>query len=197
MQHGFIEEPHQILSHADSEPCSPRPRRDEPFQTLLRAIVGQQISTRAADAIWARLAARVAVTDPESLLRVGDDDLRAIGLSLRKVTYVKDLAQHFADGRLDPARFAAASDEAIIAELVAVRGIGRWTAEMFLMFNLMRPDVWPVDDIGLQNAVARLYCDGLRPTPAALRRMGERWAPWRTVASWYLWRSLDPVDVVY
>ncbi len=171
--------------------------RGEPLQTLLRAIVGQQISTRAADAVWGRFVQRIVPEDPLSVLAASDDDLRRAGLSVRKVDYVKDLAAHFADGRLVPDAFAALDDESVIRQLVAVRGIGRWTAEMFLIFNLLRPNVWPVDDIGVQNAVARCYANGERLPLAGLRAFGERFQPWRTVASWYLWRSLDPVDVVY
>nr|WP_199068685.1 DNA-3-methyladenine glycosylase 2 family protein [Chromobacterium sp. ASV5] len=171
--------------------------RGEPYQTLLRAIVGQQISTQAADAIWARLEALLDTSSPQAMGQADPQALRTAGLSLRKVEYARDLALHFVDGRIDPAAFDALDDEAIIAELTAVRGIGRWTAEMFLIFNLLRGDVWPVDDIGLQKAVALHYLDGERPAPAALRRFGERWRPWRTVACWYLWRSLDPQEVLY
>lgn len=171
--------------------------RGEPFETLLRAIVGQQISLAAADAIWGRLCALIDCRAPHSVLGADPEALRLVGLSRRKVDYVRDLALHFVEGRLDPLVLASADDESVIRALTAVHGIGRWTAEMFLMFNLMRPDVWPVDDIGLQKAVALHYADGLVPGPAALRRLGERWRPWRTVASWYLWRSLDAAEVLY
>lgn len=171
--------------------------RGDPFQTLARAIVGQQISVKAADSIWTRfegLAGRVA---PERVATLDAGGLAACGLSRRKVEYLQDLAGHFSDGRIEPARWKKLDDETVIAELTDVRGIGRWTAEMFLIFNLRRPDVWPVDDIGLQKAVALHYLDGARPAPGALRKHGTRHAPWRTVATWYLWRSLDPVVVQY
>lgn len=171
--------------------------RGQPFETLLRAVVGQQISLRAADAIWGRLSAIIRCDSPASVLAAPGDSLRQAGLSARKVDYVQDLARHFADGRIDPRTFPQLSDEDITRELVAVRGIGRWTAEMFLIFHLARPDVWAIDDIGLQRAVSELYLDGLRPTPAALRELGERWRPWRSVASWYLWRHVEPTEVVY
>lgn len=171
--------------------------RGDPFQTLARAIVGQQISIKAADSIWARFAALAGAVAPASVAALDPDALAACGLSRRKVEYLVDLAGHFADGRIEAARWKTMDDEAVIAELVDVRGIGRWTAEMFLIFNLERPDVWPVDDIGLQKAVALHYLGGERPTPKVLRRHGERHAPWRTVATWYLWRSLDPVAVQY
>lgn len=171
--------------------------RGDPFQTLARAIVGQQISVKAADSVWARFAGLVQTVHPERVAGLGIDELAACGLSRRKAEYLRDLAGHFVDGRIEPSRWKRMTDEAVVAELVDVRGVGRWTAEMFLIFNLLRPDVWPVDDIGLQKAVALHYFDNARPTAGALRRHGERHAPWRTVATWYLWRSLDPTVVQY
>jgi len=171
--------------------------RGDPFQTLARAIVGQQISVKAADSVWARFADFVRTIHPEHVVTLELDALAACGLSRRKAEYLRDLAGHFVDGRVEPSRWEQMSDEAVIAELIDVRGIGRWTAEMFLIFNLLRPDVWPVDDIGLQKAVAVHYLQNERPTPPLLRHHGERHAPWRTVATWYLWRSLDPTVVQY
>lgn len=171
--------------------------RGDPFQTLARAIVGQQISIKAADSIWSRFERRAGRVEPARVASLALEDLATCGLSRRKAEYLTDLAGHFADERIRPTRWARMADEAVIAELTDVRGIGRWTAEMFLIFNLRRPDVWPVDDIGLQKAVALHYLDGERPTPRMLRAHGERHAPWRTVATWYLWRSLDPAVVQY
>ena len=171
--------------------------RGDPFQTLARAIVGQQISVKAADSVWARFSDFARHVTPEHVATLELHALAACGLSRRKAEYLRDLAGHFADGRVEPARWAQMDDDAVIAELTDVRGIGRWTAEMFLIFSLRRPDVWPVDDIGLQKAVALHYLGGERPTPKVLRRQGERHAPWRTVATWYLWRSLDPGVVQY
>jgi DNA-3-methyladenine glycosylase II len=171
--------------------------RGDPFQTLARAIVGQQISVKAADSVWVRFADYAQTIQPEHIATLELDALAACGLSRRKAEYLRDLAGHFVDGRVEPARWKKMADDAVIAELTDVRGIGRWTAEMFLIFSLRRPDVWPLDDIGLQKAVALHYCSGERPTPHALRQHGERLAPWRTVATWYLWRSLDPVVVQY
>jgi DNA-3-methyladenine glycosylase II len=171
--------------------------RGDPFQTLARAIVGQQISVKAADSIWARFEALAETVSPARIAVLDADALAACGLSRRKVEYLVDLAGHFVDERIEPERWKKMDDEAVIAELVDVRGIGRWTAEMFLIFNLRRPDVWPADDIGLQKAVALHYLNNERPTPKALREHGERHAPWRTVATWYLWRSLDPAVVQY
>ncbi len=171
--------------------------RGDPFQTLARAIVGQQISVKAADSIWARFAALIKHVTPHHVIGHDHDALMASGLSRRKAEYLSDLAGHFIDGRVDPEHWTDLEDEAVIGELIDVRGIGRWTAEMFLIFSLRRPDVWPVDDIGLQKAVAVHYLGNVRPTPKVLREMGQRHAPWRTVATWYLWRSLDPVVVQY
>lgn len=171
--------------------------RGDPFSTLARSIVGQQISVKAADSVWARVSIALPVLNPEAVLALTTEALRACGLSARKVEYLGDLARHFADGQIHLNRWAAMSDAAIIAELTAVRGIGVWTAEMFLIFNQLRPDVFPLDDIGVQKAVALNYLEGQRPARAALAEFGERWRPWRSVATWYLWRSLDPLPVEY
>jgi DNA-3-methyladenine glycosylase II len=171
--------------------------RGDPFQTLARSIVGQQISVRAAQSVWNRFTETVEEVTPDRVLALQRRVLRACGLSHRKVEYVADLAQHFADGALHVDRWPSMSDEEVTAELVAVRGIGRWTAEMFLMFNLLRPDVLPVDDLGLQRAVSLAYRKGRKVSVGAVRRIAAVWQPWRTVATWYLWRSLDPVPVEY
>lgn len=171
--------------------------RGDPFQTLFRSIVGQQISVKAADSVWARVCAVVERVTPETVYAQDIDALRACGLSQRKVEYARDLAAHFVHGRIHARDWPAMSDEAVIDELTAVRGIGRWTAEMFLIFNLMRPDVFPIDDIGLQKAVWRHYFADQRQPRSVLSAQGALWAPWRTVATWYLWRSLDPVIVSY
>ena len=123
--------------------------------------------------------------------------LRACGLSDRKTEYIADLAQHFADGKIHEHRWPRMSDEEIIAELVDVRGIGRWTAEMFLMFNLLRPDVFPLGDLGLQKAIRLAYFHNRKTTVKKMKALGETWQPWRSVATWYLWRSLDPIPVEY
>lgn len=171
--------------------------RGDAFSTLARSIVGQQISVKAADSVWARLTARLPVVTPEAVLMLGETGLQGCGLSQRKLSYLRDLAAHFADQRLDPAAWGERDDAALIAELCQVRGIGRWTAEMFLIFNLMRPDVLPLDDIGLQRAVGLHYLGGGKAGRSELLACGEAWRPWRSVATWYLWRSLDPVPVEY
>lgn len=171
--------------------------RGDPFCTLARSIVGQQISVKAADSVWARFSGLLGAVTPLRVAQQGDGELAGCGLSKRKVEYLSDLASHFLTGALNPVAWESLADEAVIAELTAVRGIGRWTAEMFLIFNLMRPDVFPVDDIGLQRAVFLHYFNGEKQSPRALVTFAERWRPWRSVATWYLWRSLDPVPVEY
>ncbi|MDH5246127.1 MAG: DNA-3-methyladenine glycosylase 2 family protein [Betaproteobacteria bacterium] len=181
-------------------------RRSDPFTTLARAIVGQQISVKAADTIWRRFVAAVAPAAkraafpriaPAIVAATDIASLRHCGLSVRKAEYLRDLAAHFASGTLDPKGWRRLDDEALIAALVEVKGIGRWTAEMFLIFHELRADVLPVDDIGLQRAVALHYRGGRRMAPAAIRKLALDWQPWRSVATWYLWRSLDPVPVEY
>jgi len=178
--------------------------RGDGFSTLARSIVGQQISLKAADSVWARLVERCPQVTPATLLRRRISTLRACGLSERKAEYLRDLARHFADGCVDMEQLASQPDDAVIDRLTDIRGIGRWTAEMFLIFNLLRPDVLPLDDLGLLKAISRHYFDG-ESTASLLRgagrekvvQLGARWAPYRSVATWYLWRSLDPVPVEY
>ena len=181
-------------------------RRSDAFTALARAISGQQISVKAADAIWKRLVLAVApeqaeapfpALDPRRVAALPAGALRTCGFSERKAEYLADLAGHFTSGRLDPATWRALDDEALIGALVDVKGIGRWTAEMFLIFHELRPDVFPVDDLGLQKAIALHYHRGRRVASSTLHRHGKRWRPWRSVATWYLWRSLDPVAVEY
>ena len=175
--------------------------RGDAFSTLARSIVGQQISVKAADAVWGRLCTTCAELTPKSVLRRRATTLRACGLSERKVEYIRDLCDHFISGRVDPARFEEQDDEAIIDELTDIRGVGRWTAEMFLIFNLLRPNVLPLDDLGLLRAVSLHYQDGEpiagREGRARVESLAASWTPWSSVATWYLWRSLDPVPVEY
>jgi len=172
-------------------------RRGEPFLTLARAICGQQISVKAAQSVWDRFCLCVGTVDPQSVLKQDRKLLRACGLSDRKTEYIADLAQHFVDGKIHVHRWPRMSDEEIIAELVEVRGIGRWTAEMFLIFNLLRPDVFPLDDLGLQKGIRVAYFKGRKISLNRMKKIGDTWRPWRSVATWYLWRSLDPVPVEY
>ena len=172
--------------------------RGEPFMTLARAICGQQISVKAAQSVWNRVCICLEQKiSPEAVVAADRKNLRACGLSDRKTEYIADLAQHFVDGKIHARDWPRMSDEEIIAELTDVRGIGRWTAEMFLMFNLLRPDVFPLDDLGLQKGIRVAYFKGRKISLARMRKLGESWRPWRSVATWYLWRSLDPVPVEY
>ena len=171
--------------------------RGDAFSTLARSIVGQQISVKAAQSVWVKLTGRLGTVTPESLARSRKPTLRSCGLSGQKAGYLKDLAGRFLDGTLDPGGWNALDDEALILEMTQVRGIGRWTAEMFLMFHLARPDVLPLADLGLQRAMRLHYNRGRALSDARMRKIGAVWAPWRSVATWYLWRSLDPVPVEY
>ncbi len=171
--------------------------RGDPFATLARSIVGQQISVKASESVWQRVLTALPGITPLAVAEANADALRSCGLSQRKVEYVQDLARHFLAGRLRVELWPDMGDEEVIGELSDVRGIGRWTAEMFLIFNLQRPDVFPVDDIGLQRAMGLHYNAGQALGAAAMRAVAERWQPWRTVATWYLWRSLDPEPVAY
>ena len=171
--------------------------RGDPFQTLFRAIVGQQISVKAADSVWGRVCAAVSKLSPETVYAQKIDVLRACGLSQRKAEYAHDLASHFVHGRIHARDWPGMTDEAVIAELTAVRGIGRWTAEMFLIFHLMRPNVLPLDDVGLINGISRNYFSGEPVSRSDVREVAQAWAPYCTVATWYIWRSLDPLPVAY
>ncbi len=172
--------------------------RGEPFMTLARAICGQQISVKAAQSVWNRVCVCLdqKITQ-QAVVAANRKNLRACGLSDRKTEYIADLAQHFVDGKIHARDWPRMSDEEIIAELTDVRGIGRWTAEMFLMFNLLRPDVFPLDDLGLQKGIRVAYFRGRKTSLSRMKKLGETWRPWRSVATWYLWRSLDPVPVEY
>ncbi|HZV93961.1 MAG TPA: DNA-3-methyladenine glycosylase [Caldimonas sp.] len=175
--------------------------RGDAFTTLARSIVGQQISVKAAQAVWDRLLALT--TGPSqrlsaaAVLALDAPRIRTAGLSARKVEYLCDLAQHFDSGTVHVAEWREMEDEAIIEELVAIRGIGRWTAEMFLIFHLLRPNVLPLDDVGLIKGISVNYFSGEPVSRAEARELGEAWAPYRSVATWYIWRSLDPVPVSY
>ena len=172
--------------------------RGEPFMTLARAICGQQISVKAAQSVWDRVCICLEQKiNPEAVVAADRKNLRACGLSDRKTEYIADLAQHFVDSKIHARSWPQMSDEDIIAELTDVRGIGRWTAEMFLMFNLLRPDVFPLDDLGLQKGIRVAYFKGRKTSLKRMKKLGETWRPWRSVATWYLWRSLDPVPVEY
>jgi DNA-3-methyladenine glycosylase II len=171
--------------------------RGDAFTTLARSIVGQQISVKAAQSVWERFVALPKKMTPANVLKLKVDDMRAAGLSARKVEYLVDLALHFDNGLVQVGDWAEMDDEAIIAELVDIRCIGRWTAEMFLIFHLMRPNVLPLDDLGLINGISRNYFSGEAVSRSDAREVAAAWAPYCSVATWYIWRSLDPVPVEY
>ena len=186
--------------------------RGDGFYTLVRSVVGQQISVKAADAVWGKLTRAVTPLTPENLLRKREATLRGCGLSASKVAYARNVARFYVEQGIAPELththalpvkesdfWAAHSDAEVIALLTAIKGIGSWTAEMFLIFHLLRPDVFPVKDLGLLKAIDRHVRDGAteRLSPAEYLALAERWRPYRTVATWYLWRALDPVPVAY
>jgi DNA-3-methyladenine glycosylase II len=167
------------------------------FATLARSIIGQQISVKSAQSVWSRWLALVPKLQPAAVLALDVQSQRTAGLSARKVDYLRDLAEHFNAGSVHVRQWAQMDDEAIIEELVAIRGIGRWTAEMFLIFHLMRPNVMPLDDVGLLKGIGLNYFSGEPVSRAEAREVGDAWAPYRSVAVWYIWRSLDPLPVDY
>lgn len=171
--------------------------RGNAFTTLARSVVGQQISVKAAQSVWNRFEALTPSLSPDAVLKLRVDDMRAAGLSARKVEYLVDLSLHFSSDALHVDAWSSMPDEAIIQELVAIRGIGRWTAEMFLIFHLMRPNVLPVDDVGLINGISSSYYSGEPVSRSDVKELAVSWSPYSTVATWYIWRSLDPVPVNY
>jgi DNA-3-methyladenine glycosylase II len=171
--------------------------RGDAFVTLARSIVGQQISVKAAQTVWDRFALLPKKVTPANVLKLKVDDMRAAGLSVRKVEYLVDLALHFDNGAVHVKAWESMDDEAIIDELTAIRGIGRWTAEMFLIFHLMRPNILPLDDVGLINGISKSYFSGDVVSRSDAREVAAAWAPYCSVATWYIWRSLDPLPVEY
>jgi DNA-3-methyladenine glycosylase II len=171
--------------------------RGDAFTTLARSIVGQQISVKAAQTVWDRFAALPKRMTAASVLKLKVDDMRAAGLSARKIEYLVDLALHFDSGAIHVESWLAMEDEDIISELVGIRGIGRWTAEMFLIFHLMRPNVLPLDDVGLITGISKNYFSGDPVSRSDAREVAAAWNPYCSVATWYIWRSLDPLPVAY
>ena len=172
-------------------------QRGDAFTTLARSIVGQQVSVASAQRVWDRLAALPRSMTPRSVLKLKVDDMRAAGLSARKVEYLVDLALRFDSGQLHVKQWDQMEDQAIVAELVAIRGISRWTADMFLIFHLARPNVLPLDDATLIQGISQHYFSGDPVSRSDAREVAEAWKPWCSVATWYIWRSLDPLPVAY
>jgi DNA-3-methyladenine glycosylase II len=166
----------------------------DPFTTLARSIVGQQVTVKAAEAAWGKLRELCPKMLPSQVIKAGAAELAACGLSKRKTEYILDLADHFKAKRVHADLWSQMEDEAVIAELVQIRGITRWTAEMFLIFNLLRPNVLPLDDAGLIQGISQNYFSGEPVSRSDAREVAANWEPWRTVATWYLWRSLDPIS---
>jgi DNA-3-methyladenine glycosylase II len=171
--------------------------RGKGFQTLSRAIVGQQISVKAADSIWRKLQFAVVQVTPKTVACAPYESLRGCGLSNAKVLYLHSLANHFLENGSKIRKWPLMDDVAIIEELTTVKGIGRWTAEMFLIFGLGRPDVFPIDDLGLVKGIRRHYANGEPLTKAEIIKVGDAWRPYRSLGTWYMWRVLDPVPVEY
>jgi len=178
-------------------PCRIQQRTDGThFEALTRSIVYQQLSGKAAATILSRVHALYpdSIPSPEAVLATSDEKLRGAGLSRQKIGYLRDLSSKVVSGALPLDALEGMSDDELISHLVQVKGIGRWTAQMFLMFRLGRPDVLPELDLGIQNAIKRAYRKRTRPTPKQVKRIGAKWSPHSTVACWYLWRSLDNGD---
>ena len=171
--------------------------RGDAFTTLARSIVGQQISVKAAQSVWEKFAALPKRMSPANVLKLKVDDMRLAGLSARKIEYLVDLALHFDSGAVHVDAWREMGDEEIVGELVGIRGIGRWTAEMFLIFHLMRPNILPLDDIGLITGISKNYFSGDSVSRSDAREVAGAWTPYCSVATWYIWRSLDPLPVEY
>ena len=171
--------------------------KSDPFYTLARSIVGQQISVKAAQAVWDRYENKIKKVNPQNTLNMHFMSLKACGLSRQKISYLKSLSIKFIEKKINPKKWNNYSDEEIIEELIKTKGIGRWTAEMFLIFNLCRPDIFPADDLGLIKGICYCYNIDYPITKEHAIKMSERWKPYRSVATWYFWRSLDPIPVEY
>ncbi len=171
--------------------------KSDPFYTLARSIVGQQISVQAAQAVWERYEKKIKKITPNKTLEMHFMTLKSCGLSRQKITYLKSLSRGFINKEINPNNWSNYSDEEIINELIKIKGIGRWTAEMFLIFNLCRPDIFPADDLGLIKGICNCYNIKYPITKDRAISMSKKWKPYRSVATWYFWRSLDPIPVEY
>ena len=171
--------------------------KSDPFYTLARSIVGQQISVSAAQAVWERFEKKAVIMKPKMVKRMHYMSLKSCGLSRQKITYLKSLSSAFIEKQIQPLKWKSFNDEEIIDELIKIKGIGRWTAEMFLIFNLCRPDIFPVDDIGLIKGICKCYNYKYPIAKEHALKISKKWKPWRSVATWYFWRSLDPIPVEY
>ncbi len=171
--------------------------KSDPFYTLARSIVGQQISVKAAQAVWDRVEKKITKIEPNILIKTHHSSLKSCGLSRQKISYLKSLSKSFINDEINPKNWQKMNDDLIIEELVKIKGIGRWTAEMFLIFNLCRPDIFPVDDVGLIKGICNCYNLNYPISKEHAINLSNKWKPWRSVATWYFWRSLDPIPVEY
>jgi DNA-3-methyladenine glycosylase II len=171
--------------------------KSDPFFTLARSIVGQQISVKAAQSVWNRLEAKVSKINPKIIAKTHSNTLKSVGLSRQKVSYLKNLAEAFIEKKIKLNMWNKMTDEEIVQDLIQIKGIGRWTAEMFLIFNLCRADIFPLDDIGMIKGLCKLYKISYPAEKEKIIKIGTKWKPYRSVATWYLWRSLDPIPVEY
>ena len=171
--------------------------KSDPFYTLARSIVGQQISVTAAQAVWDRLEKKVKSIKPKNIYKTHYMTLKSIGLSRQKIKYLKSLSNAIINKDIKPEKWKNMEDNLIIEELVKIKGIGKWTAEMYLIFNLCRPDVFPADDLGLIKGICNCYNLDYPITKDHAIELSLKWKPWRSVATWYFWRSLDPIPVEY
>ena len=171
--------------------------KSDPFLTLARSIVGQQISVKAAQSVWDKLILKIGKVSEKNIIKTHSNSLRSVGLSRQKVLYLKNLSKAFINNDLKINSWKQMSNEEIINDLIKIKGIGRWTAEMFLIFNLCREDIFPLDDIGMIKGICKIYDYSYPIKKDELIEIGNRWKPYRSVATWYLWRSLDPIPVEY
>jgi len=169
----------------------------DPFYTLARSIVGQQISVKSAQSVWDRLEIKIKEIKPEIILKTHSSTLKSVGLSRQKVKYLKNLANAFIEKKIKINLWDKMNDEEIVQDLIQIKGIGRWTAEMFMIFNLCRADIFPLDDIGMIKGLCKLYKISYPTEREKIIKIGNKWKPYRSVATWYLWRSLDPIPVEY
>ena len=171
--------------------------KSDPFFTLARSIVGQQISVKAAQSVWDKLEIKVKKINPKIIISIHSSTLKSVGLSRQKVLYLKNLSSAFIERKIKISMWDKMNNEEIVQDLIQIKGIGRWTAEMFLIFNLCRADIFPLDDIGMIRGLCKLYNIQYPTNREEVIRISEKWKPYRSVATWYLWRSLDPIPVEY
>ena len=171
--------------------------KSDPFMTLARSIVGQQISVKAAQSVWDRFEIKIVKVNPLNIKKIHSNSLKSVGLSRQKVLYLKNLSEAFIKDKIKIKLWSKMSDEDVIQDLIQIKGIGRWTAEMFLIFNLCRADIFPLDDIGMIKGLCKIYNLNYPIDKDKVLKIGNRWKPYRSVATWYLWRSLDPIPVEY